>query len=55
MALAVGKKMVYNMEFSNQYYALIIVHLVCWLGLLHKTSTSFSMLVPGLCMLYHNF
>jgi hypothetical protein len=29
--------------------------LVCGLGLVHKISTSISILVSGLCMLYHNF
>jgi hypothetical protein len=26
-----------------------------WLSLLHKISTTFSILASGLCMLYHNF
>jgi hypothetical protein len=36
-------------------YALVFMVLVCWLGLLHKIVTSLSILVSGLCMLYHNF
>jgi hypothetical protein len=27
----------------------------CWLGLLHKIFTFLSVLVSGLCVLYHNF
>jgi hypothetical protein len=34
--------------------ALVFMDLVCWLGLLHKISTSFSILVLGLCMPYYN-
>jgi hypothetical protein len=35
--------------------SLVFMDLVCWLGFLHKVSTSFCRLVSGLCMLHHNF
>jgi hypothetical protein len=54
MALAVGTKWFHNIKFSNSY-ALVIMDLVCWLDLLHKLSTSFFILISGLCMIYHNF
>jgi hypothetical protein len=51
--------MVYNTQdywvFWTLSYALVFMDLVCWLGLLHNISTSFSILVSGLCMLYNNF
>jgi hypothetical protein len=49
MALVVGKKLYHS-----------ILQLILWvgfhgLGFFHKISTSFSILVSGLCMCYHNF
>jgi hypothetical protein len=31
------------------------MNLVCWLGFLNKILISFSSLVSGLCIIYHNF
>jgi hypothetical protein len=42
------------MKFSNYSYELVFMDFVCWLGLLHKTFTFFSILVLGICMLYWN-
>jgi hypothetical protein len=52
MALAVGKNIFYNMKFSNQSYALISMDSVCWICFLHKISTSYFIIVSGLCMPY---
>jgi hypothetical protein len=43
-----------NSPFNNPY-ALLFMDLVCGLSRLHKIITSISILVSGLCMLYHYF
>jgi hypothetical protein len=53
MALAVGKKMVSQHSVISIFP--LFMDLVCWLDLLHKISTTFCILVSGLCMLRHNF
>jgi hypothetical protein len=55
MALALNKKMVSQHEILQLSYALFFMDLVCWLGLLYEISPSFSILVSGLSLLYHNF
>jgi hypothetical protein len=53
MALAVGRKWFHNI--LSLIMSLVVMDFVCWLGLLHKISTSFCILVSGLCLLHYNF
>jgi hypothetical protein len=55
MALAVGKNNFTTLIFSNQSCALVFMDMICWLGLSHIISTSFSIFVSGMYTLYHNF
>jgi hypothetical protein len=49
------KKMGSQHEILQLSYVFGFIDLVRWLGLLHRISTFFTILVSGLCMLYHNF
>jgi hypothetical protein len=42
-------------KFIIQSYALVFMDFTCWLSLLHKIFSSFSILVSDLCMFYYDF
>jgi Na+/alanine symporter len=42
-------------KFFHFFYALVVMNLVMLAGFIAQISTSFSILVPRMCVLYHNF
>jgi hypothetical protein len=53
MALAVSFTCLHT--FFHFFYALALIHLVLLARFVAQISTSFSVLVPRMCVLYHNF